>query len=190
MAATLQFNSCVISDFNAPPLRTVVTFQAPIFYPIFFPLKPLGIYLRVRGFSSGFQTIHTLRNRVSALRLISGNAGGPDGCVFSSISCISALIYPNIILTSLLPSILLHLFPFFLSLFFQYLFVSLFPLSIHSFLIPYFPVLFLSNFNLFPSFIFLSSFLPSFLFCFLKPYPVNVVNMVSFEKCPQMADGI
>jgi len=158
MAATLQFNSCVISDFNAPPLRTVVTFQAPIFYPIFFPLKPLGIYLRVRGFSSGFQTIHTLRNRVSALRLISSSAGGPDGCVLSSISSIIALIYPNKYPYFFISFHLLHLLPSFLSLLFQYLFVSLFPLSIHSFLIPYFPVSFLSLFNLSQSFIFLSSF--------------------------------
>jgi len=79
---TLKYNSCVISDFNTPTLRTVRTFQAPILYPIFLPLKLHGICLLIRGLSWGFETIYVLRDWVSALRRISSNDEAPEGCYF------------------------------------------------------------------------------------------------------------
>jgi len=46
------------------------------------PLRLLGIYLRIRGFSWRFETIYVLRDSISTLRPKSSNAGGPEGCSF------------------------------------------------------------------------------------------------------------
>ena len=78
----LQFNGCVKSDYNSPILRTVRTFQAPMFQPIFLPLKPVGTVLCIRGLSWKFHTIYVLQNMVSTIHPISSNAGGREGCFY------------------------------------------------------------------------------------------------------------